>query len=174
MREKGREMKITLEELKARKACEPGQIWFAKEFGDSMQVNRKNLHTMYRKRCSYLRWLIREFDLPREECISFPAGAYYYAFDTDEGPRDDTRIMACKDPEYAVLYMICVDQTVRKETLEVITRNPRVIEEYYGEIERIVKADSAVTKSAVLALSHVSPACAFYRRCGREWSLRLL
>jgi len=59
--------------------------------------------------------------------------AYYYALDVDKGPHDETRAAACSSgPEWAYKYAAHVDKCARNDTRVVAYRDPTWERAYYG------------------------------------------
>ena len=85
--------------------------------------------------------------LTREEALGDPKGAYVYARDVDEAPRDDTRAAALGDPKWAYFYAMDVDEAPRDDTRAAVLGDPGWAYEYARFVDRAPRDD---TRAAVL------------------------
>ena len=85
--------------------------------------------------------------LTREEALGDPKGAYVYARDVDEAPRDDTRAAALGDPKWAYFYAQHVDKAPRDDTRAATLGDPYWAYEYALVVDEAPRDD---TRAAVL------------------------
>jgi hypothetical protein len=78
----------------------------------------------------------------RPTTFDSPDSAYYYALDVDQGPRDDTRQAACRDPYWAYAYARDVDKAPRDDTRAAACRDPYWAYAYALDVDKAPRDDT--------------------------------
>ena len=81
-------------------------------------------------------------DYFREYFLNNPRSAYWYAYDVDECPTDDTRKASCKDPYYAYCYAYYVDKCPRKDTRKAECKDPYYAYRYAKYVDKCPREDT--------------------------------